>query len=100
MVVALGLAAGTFASEGEQLLALGWGRITLVDVYLAFAVAVLWAWLRERPAVAAGVTVLVVVLGSVAIWAHVAVAAWRSRDRRELLLGSRADRERPASPGR
>lgn len=86
-VVVVGLAAGTFASEGQQLLELGWGRITLVDTYLAFALAIGWAWLRETPAVAAGTTVLVLVLGSIAIWALVGWAAWRSADRRQLVLG-------------
>lgn len=38
MLLVIGLAAGTFASEGGEILDLLWGRITLVDVYLAFAV--------------------------------------------------------------
>lgn len=86
-LLAVGLAAGTFANEGEQILALGWGRITLVDVYLAFLVPIGWAWLRERPSVAAVLTVGIVVLGSLVTWGLVAAAAWRSTDRRELLLG-------------
>jgi hypothetical protein len=89
-LVLAGLLAGTFASEGEQILALGWGRITLVDTYLAFGLAIGWAWLRERPTTAAALTVGIVVLGSVVIWGLVAAAAWRAADRRELLLGRRS----------
>lgn len=88
MVVA-GLLAGTFASEGRQIVELGWGRITLVDIYLAFALPALWAFLRESVPRAIGITLGIVVLGSVVIWAYVAVAAWTSTDRRELVLGRR-----------
>lgn len=90
VLVAIGLASGTFTTEGEQILALGWGRITLVDVYLAFALAVLWVFLRESVGRAVALTVGIVVLGSVVIWAWVGWAAWTSSTRRELVMGPRA----------
>lgn len=90
VVVGIGLASGTFTSEGKQILDLLWGRITLIDVYLAFSVAALWAFLREERGVAIALTVGIVVLGSVVIWAHIGWAAFRSADRRKLLLGRAA----------
>jgi hypothetical protein len=96
-MVVVGLASGTFAEQGRQILDLSWGRITLVDAYLAFAVPVLWMWIREPPRRAVALTVGVVVLGSAVIWGYLGVAAWNATERRELLLGSWEIRARPVA---
>lgn len=86
--IAYGFSAGDFSEEGAQLLDLAWGRVTMIDLYLAFAAA--WAWIawRERRVRSAAVwLILVVGLGSFAIWAYVLLAAVRARTVDELLLG-------------
>jgi hypothetical protein len=97
VLVVAGLRAGSFGDEGGQIVALEWGRITLIDTYLAFALPVLWMWLRDPAPRALGLTLGVVLLGSVVLWGYVAVLAWRVTDRRELLLG-RWDIHPPAGP--
>lgn len=98
-LIVAGLRADSFAEETRQILALGWGRITLVDTYLAFALPVLWMWLRDPAPRALGLTLGVVLLGSVVLWGYVAVLAWQVTDRRELLLG-RWDIHPPLTPAR
>lgn len=89
VVVGIGLASGTFLDDGRQIFELGWGRITLVDIYLAFSFAALWVFLRETPGRAIVVTIGIIVFGSVVIFGWLGYAAWTSTDRRELVLGSR-----------
>lgn len=91
--IAYGFSAGEFSDEGGQLLELAWGRVTLIDLYLAFGAVWAWiAWREQRVRSAAVWLVLVVGLGSFAIWAYVLLAAVRSRTVSELLLGpSRSD---------
>lgn len=90
MVAAIlaGFANGAFAAEGRELLSLAWGRVTLVDLYLAFGAV--WAWIAWREAHvgrAALWAVLVATTGSVAIWGYVALAAARADSFPSLLLG-------------
>lgn len=87
-VVAIGLLSADLGSEGREILDLAWGRITLLDTYLAFAVVIVWIWVRQTPLAAAALTLGVIVLGAVVIWGFVAWAAWTSRDRRQLLTGA------------
>jgi hypothetical protein len=88
VIVAVGLLSADLGSEGREILDLAWGRITLLDTYLAFAVVIVWIWVRQSPLAAAALTVGVIVLGSAVIWGFVAWAAWTSRDRRQLLTGA------------
>ncbi len=86
-----GFAAGDFAADGAALLDLVWGRVTMIDLYLAFGAV--WAWIAWREGtVGAAVlwAVLVAGLGSLAIWGYVAWRAWGSTDVPHLLLGRHA----------
>jgi hypothetical protein len=86
-----GFTTGDFASEGALLLDLVWGRVTLIDIYLAFLVG--WAWIavRERSlATRLSWLAAVLVTGSLALGVYLLGAAWRARSVEELLLGSRA----------
>lgn len=87
-IVVVGLMSADLGSEGRQILDLAWGRITLLDTYLAFAVVIVWIWVRQTPLAATSLTLGVLVLGAVVIWGFVAWAAWTSRDRRQLLTGA------------
>lgn len=83
-----GLATGDFFDDGGVLLGLVWGKVTMLDLYLAFGAA--WAWIawRERSVARAVLwAVLVAGLGSLAIWAYVWWAARSATDVPELLVG-------------
>lgn len=88
VIVALGLLSADLGREGREIVALAWGRITLLDTYLAFAVVIVWIWVRQTRVAATALTLGVIVLGAVVIWGFVAWAAWTSRDRRQLLTGA------------
>ncbi len=88
VAIAVGFATADFGAEGRALLDLTWGVITLVDIYAAFTFAWLWIAWREADVTRAVVwLVLVVTLGSLAIGAYVAWAAFRSASVPALLLG-------------
>jgi hypothetical protein len=98
-VVTTGLAAGGLASQGSVMLDLLWGRITLVDIYLAFLFGWVWIAWRERSALRAAAWLLAtVVLGSLALWAYVLGAAVRAESAGALVLGPH--RVRPSSDTR
>jgi hypothetical protein len=86
-----GFATGDLAAEGVLLLDLVWGRVTLIDIYLAFLIGWVWIAARERSLTTRLLWLgAVVVTGSLALGVYLLGAAWRSRSIEELLLGSRA----------
>ncbi len=89
-VIVWGLVAGDFGADGAALLGLVWGRVTMVDLYLAFAAVWAWiAWREASPVRAVLWAVLVAGLGSLAIWGYVWWAARDADDVAGLLLGPR-----------
>ncbi|MDH4116376.1 MAG: DUF1475 domain-containing protein [Acidimicrobiia bacterium] len=91
MIVAIGYGAanGDFGTEGSDLLSLAWGRVTVIDLYLMFAVFAAWVWWRERnPLRSLLWTVALAALGSVAAGAYLILAA-RAGSVRNALLGGR-----------
>ncbi len=92
-----GFTTGDFATEGALLLDLVWGRVTLIDIYLAFLLG--WAWIAVREG--AWLTrllwlVAVLITGSLALGVYLLGAAWRATTVEDLLLGDRA-RTRPTT---
>ena len=85
--VGIGLATAPSGAAAE-LFANVWGRVTIIDLYLAFAAVWVWIAWRER-SVAKSIlwAVLITVTGSVAIWSYVAWRAGQAHDMGELLLG-------------
>lgn len=84
----------SFTEEGAMLLELAWGRVTVIDIYLAFLFGWLWIAWRERSLPRAvlwgGATV---VTGSVALFAYLLGAALRAATTTELVVGPhRCDR--------
>jgi hypothetical protein len=74
--LAYGFAAGDFAAEGNTLLGMPWGVVSLVDVYTGIALAAGWVVFRERSVWRSVVwIVLMVVLGffSVALYTLLAL---------------------------
>jgi hypothetical protein len=86
--IAWGFLTASFTEEGAALLELTWGRITLIDIYLAFLLG--WAWIawRERSVPrAAAWLVATVVTGSLALFVYVLAASLRASTTTELVLG-------------
>lgn len=71
-----GVASGDFVEEGGHLLALAWGRATLIDVYAGFALFSAWIWHREPRAWVAGTWIVALcLLGNVVAGCYVVLAA-------------------------
>ena len=81
---------GEFASEGSEILALPWGKVTLIDLYVGLVFFGAWIALRERHA---GRTLAwwvgLVVLGNLTAAIYLAIASFRASTPRELLIGRR-----------
>ena len=95
MAVAIwfGLVEGDLLAEGSEIWALPWGRVSLVDLYLGLALFGGWVAVRQASMVSTLVWwVALVFLGNLAAGAYLTIAAFRSRDLHQLLLGSRASR--------
>lgn len=93
MVVTIlaGLVAGGFADEGEAILDLAWGRVTLIDLYVGLALFGGWIALRERSATVLLWVLALVTLGNLAAAFYAFVASLRSDSIPEFLLGRSAD---------
>jgi hypothetical protein len=80
----------SFADDGATLVALAWGRVTLIDLYLALLLGWVWIAWRERSATRAALWALAtVVTGSLALFLYLLVASLRARTMQELLVGPR-----------
>ena len=87
-VIAAAFGAASFTGDGAILLDLAWGRVTLVDLYLAFGMMWLWVAFRERSAVRAAAWLLATLTtGSLAIGVYLLWASIRAEDPVELVLG-------------
>ncbi len=83
-----GFSAASFTEEGGALLALTWGRVTLIDIYLAFLFGWLWiAWRERSPARAALWAAATVVTGSLALFAYLLGASMRANSTTAVVLG-------------
>ncbi len=64
VVLIYGFAVGDFAAEGRQLTSMPWGIVSLVDLYVGFALFAMWIIYREPVRWQAAVwVVLLMVLG-------------------------------------
>ena len=80
----------SFPDEGGVITGLAWGRVTLVDIYLAFIFGWLWIAWRERSAGrAVAWLVATLITGSLALFGYLLGAAMRADSVDELVLGPR-----------
>jgi hypothetical protein len=87
-IIAYGFASGDFTSEGSQIWGLTWGKVTLVDLYVGLAIFAVWIGFRERRIIGTFIWwIALVILGNLAAAVYLALAAFKSSDVRELLLG-------------
>jgi hypothetical protein len=78
----------SFPDEGATILELTWGRVTLLDIYLAFLLG--WSWIayRERSPIRSLLWLAAtVVTGSLALFAYLLGASCRATTTTELVLG-------------
>lgn len=86
--IVYGLVSGDFGGEGSELLALPWGRVTLVDLYVGLAIFGIWVAVREtRWPARFGWWVALLALGNLAAAAYLMVASFTSDDPDELMFG-------------
>jgi hypothetical protein len=87
-----GFTIGDFAQEGSQLLAMPWGIVSLVDLYVGFILFSGWIVYRERTVLPSIIwVVLMMVLGfwTGALYTFIALQTSRG-DWRRFWLGKRA----------
>lgn len=78
-VILLAFWQGDFRAEGRLLLALPWGVVTLVDLYVGFLLFAGWIWYREGNPVTSSVWVLsLLMLGNLLAGIYVLLALKRS----------------------
>ncbi|NLG27962.1 MAG: DUF1475 family protein [Chloroflexi bacterium] len=92
-VLIYGFAVGDFGGEGGQLLSMPWGIVSLVDLYVGFALLSVWIVYREREVLRwLPWVVAMMVLGFWAGSLYLLIALYRSGgDWRRVWLGRRAD---------
>jgi len=93
-VLAHGFIQGTLAVDGRQLLAMPWGVVSLVDLYVAFILFAAWILFRDGGSLRSWAWIAAVMaLGSLAICLYVLVCARASRgDWSTFFLGRQARR--------
>ncbi|GAB4576186.1 MAG: hypothetical protein Kow0077_31420 [Anaerolineae bacterium] len=92
VAIGYGLTNASFGTEGAVIVALTWGRITLIDIYTSFLL--IWGWMVYREASwwrALILLVLMLVLGSLTATGYAFYALVTSGgDWRRFWLGRRA----------
>lgn len=77
-----GLTVGNLVVEVDLLLALAWGRVTMIEAYAGFALFAAWIWHREpRAWIAAAWIAALCVLGNLVAGCYLALAARGCRGR-------------------
>lgn len=91
-VLVNGFTRGDFGGEGAWLMANPWGIVSLVDLYVGFALYSVWIVYREKSPIVAGLWVIaMMVLGFWAGALYLLLALYRSGgDWRRVWLGHRA----------
>jgi len=91
-VLIYGFTVGDFAAEGSRLTAMPWGIVSLVDLYVGFALFSCWIVFRERSLALSVIwVVLMMVLGFWAGALYTLLALRSSRgDWRKFWFGKRA----------
>jgi len=93
-VLAYGFVVGDFAGEGSRLLAMPWGRVSLVDLYVGFVLFSCWILFRDGLTARSAVWIVgVMILGSLAICLYVFVALRSSRKNWHLFFFGRRAKE-------
>jgi hypothetical protein len=90
-ILIYGFTVGDFGAEGQVLLSMPWGLVSLVDVYIGFILFSGWIVYREKSVIRSILWIsLVMVLGNFTASTYVLIALLASRgDWRRFWLGNR-----------
>ena len=90
-ILVYGFAVGDFGGEGQVLLSMPWGIVSLVDVYVGFVLFSGWIVYREKSLLRSAVWIaLVMILGNFTASLYVLIALITSRGNwKRFWLGSR-----------
>jgi hypothetical protein len=92
-VLVYGFTIGDFSGEGSQLLAMPWGIVSLVDLYVGFTLFSGWIIYRERSPLRSVIwVILMMVLGffTASLYAFIALQTSRG-DWQRFWMGARAE---------
>lgn len=91
ILLIIGLASGTFMSEGNILLSLLWGQISLIDVYIMFIIFSFWIIYREKSLWRSVIwVILMMILGSFTACLYIFITFITSKgDWKKFWLGKR-----------
>jgi hypothetical protein len=91
-VLIYGFTVGDFGGEGSQLLAMPWGIVSLVDLYVGFTLFSAWIVYRERSAISIIWVILMMVLGFFTASLYVFIALQKSNGNwGRFFLGNRLE---------
>ena len=91
-VLIYGFTVGDFGGEGSQLLAMPWGIVSLVDLYVGFTLFSAWIVYRERSAISIIWVILMMVLGFFTASLYVFIALQKSNGHwGRFFLGNRLE---------
>jgi len=91
-VLIYGFTVGDFSGEGSQLLAMPWGIVSLVDLYVGFTLFSAWIVYRERSAISIMWVILMMVLGFFTASLYVFIALQKSNGNwGRFFLGNRLE---------
>lgn len=89
--VTIALLTSPFPADGRVIVDLAWGRVTLIDLYLALGVFVLWVGWRDGIARAVLWGAITAVTGSAGIGVYLLLATRHATSVQDVLLGSRGN---------
>jgi len=92
-VLIYGFTQGDFFGEGSTLLAMPWGIVSLVDLYVGFTIFSVWVVFREKNWLSSAIwVILIMVLGFFTVSVYVFLALQTSKgDWNRFFFGNRAN---------
>lgn len=87
--LAYGFLVGNGWSEVSQLVTYPWFNVSLVDVYVGFALFCAWIWTRERSAIIAWIWIIaVMLLGNLVACVYALLALRKATNPRQFWMGA------------
>jgi hypothetical protein len=87
-MIGYSIATGDIAAEGQILMGMVWGQMSLVDLYVSFFLVYLWMFYREKTVLARVFwLVFIVFTGALATAIYIYLAASKSKNATEFFFG-------------
>lgn len=87
IAILVAVSSGDFSSDGETILGLKWGVVSLLDIYTGAALFAVWIWWRDGWKAGLAWLAILVALGHLASALYVAWRAWTTDSVQGLLIG-------------